>query len=409
MLLTKYIRRFDYRLYILGLGWVVSALGFAVSIPFMTIYFHSELNISMTRIGILFGVAAIIRALSQSLGGELSDKYGRYYPMVLAQLSRTIVFLVTAYAIYQDWGFYRVGALIILNSIFGALFQPAANATVADLVAPELRTDGYSIVRIAGNLGWALGPALGGFLAERSYALLFLLSGFMTLISSLVIAIFLRGIRAKADHRNEKFRFGDIFQYRGNELMFHFALALFVMYLVVSQFMAPLSVYIVDYMGLLKSQLGVIFAVNGFMVIVFQIPVTRMVKRYRLTTMLVMGAIIYAFGYLYIGLTGIFFGFVVAMIIITCGELLISPSALTIPANLAPPGRTGRYMGLYGLAVTLGWSMGPLFGGILMDLFKPEFIYYWVLVAGTALVAALIFGRFAGRIPLSLDLLRDRQ
>jgi MFS family permease len=409
MLLATYIRRFDYRLWILGLGWVVSALGFAVSIPFMTIYFHSELNISMTNIGIFFGVAAIIRALFQSLGGELSDKYGRYYPMVLAQVFRTVVFFVTAYAIYRNWGFYRIGALIILNSIFGSLFQPAANATVADLVAPELRTDGYSVVRVAGNLGWALGPALGGFLAERSFALLFLLSGCMTLISSLVIAVFLRGIRPRVDRINEKFRYRDIFQYRGNELMFQFALVLFIMYLVVSQFMAPLSLYVVDYMGLLKSQLGMIFAVNGFMVIVFQIPVTRLVKGFRLTTMLIVGAAIYTLGYFYIGLTAVFWGFVIAMVIITCGELLISPSALTIPANLAPPGRTGRYMGLYGLAVTLGWSMGPLFGGLLMDVFKPEFIYFWILVAGTALVAALMFGRFAGKIPLSYNLFRDRQ
>ncbi len=399
----NYFKKYDYRVWILGLGWIASAVGFAVAIPYLAIYFHSELGISMTKIGVFFGMAAIVRSSCQAIGGEISDKFGRYYPMVLSQFFRTITFLIVALAIYNDWGFWVIGGLIIFNSIFGAFFQPAANAAVADLVNIEQRTEGYSIIRIAANLGWSLGPALGGFLAEKSYALLFILSAGMTLMSSCIIAVFLKGIKT-GNRSNERFRIKDIFVLKGNELLLWHITFILILYLVVSQFMAPFSLYAVDFKGISKAQLGIIYGMNGLIVLLFQFPTTRLLRSTRLTMQLTLGAAIYAVGYFWIGLTASFAGFIIAIIIITIGENCVSPSALAITANLAPEGRTGRYMGIYGLAVTLGWSLGPLLGGVLLDLSNPQFMFTWTFIALLALVAAAGFGYMSNRIPAGLNL-----
>lgn len=401
--MLEYIKKFDHRLWVLAIGWVASAVGFAVAIPYLALYFHSELGISMIKIGVLFGIAAIVRSIAQALGGELSDRVGRYYPMVLAQFFRTITFLIIALAIYQEWGFYLIGGLIIFNSIFGAIFQPAANATVADLVSIENRTEGYSIVRVAGNFGWSLGPVLGGILSEKSFALLFLISAGMTLVSSLIISIFLRGIKP-SETNNESFHFRDIFTIRGNELLFRHVAYILVLYLVVSQFMMPFSLYSVDYMGISKTQLGIIYGINGLIVVLFQIPITRLLRSTRLTIQLTLGAVIYALGFLWVGLAASFVGFIIAIIIITIGENFVSPPALAITANLAPKGRTGRYMGIYGLAVTMGWSMGPLLGGMLLEYSNPDFIYAWGIVAALAMIAATGFGRMSRYIPHNLNM-----
>ncbi len=405
--MRKFLRKYDYRLWILSLGWFSSAVGFAVSIPFIAIYFHSELGVSLTRIGIFFGVAAIIRAFVQAIGGELSDRIGRYRLMVLAQIIRSFVFLATAYAIYYQWGFYSIGSLLILNSIFGALFQPAANATVADLVDKGNRTEAYAIVRASANLGWALGPAIGGFLAEYSYAVLFIMSGCMTLLSGCIIGIYLKGLELHSTN-DGAFKFKDIFSYRGNEQIFHFSLLILVLYLVIAQLMAPLSVYSVDLIGISKSQLGFLYTLNGLMVAVLQIPMTRLLRPLRLTTQLMLGSAIYALGYFMVGLSTAFSPFILAIVIITIGENMVSPPMLSITANLAPEGRIGRYMGIYGFAVTAGWSLGPLLGGTLLDWAAPQYIYAWSTISLVAIVASVGFLRMARMIPPELNRYRDK-
>jgi MFS family permease len=73
-------------------------------------------------------------------------------------------------------------------------------------------------------------------------------------------------------------------------------------------------------------------------------------------------------------------------------------------ANLAPEGRIGRYMGIYGFAVTAGWSLGPLVGGLLLDWAKPNFIYMWAAMGVLAIVAAIGFCSLEAHIPKELNI-----
>ncbi len=398
----QYFKKYDRRLWVLALGWIASAIGFSLVFPFLAIYFHSELGISMTKIGLFITVSALVRAVFQAFGGELSDRFGRYYLMVGAQFIRTIIFIFLAWSIYAGWGFYGIGALVVINSVFGALFQPAANATVADIVDKKHRTEAYSIVRVAGNLGWAIGPAIGGFLATKSYDILFLFAGCMTLISSSIIAVFLRGIRSHKQPQ-ESFKLKDMISYKNNESIFKHAALMLILYLVISQLITPLSLYTVDFIGISKKQLGFLFALNGLMVVLLQIPTTRLLRPIRLTIQLMLGSIIYAVGYFFVGLVSTFALFIVAIIIITTGENFVSPPALSITANLAPRGRTGRYMGIYGFAVTAGWSLGPVVGGTLLDIANPHFIYSWGAISILAIISAIGFGWLTGQIPPAIN------
>jgi MFS family permease len=402
----SFLRKFDHRLWILAGGWVASSFGFSLALPFISLYFHSDLGLSLTAIGLYFGISALIRAVFQAYGGELADKLGRYSLMVASQLIRSVTFLFIAYAVAHHWGFYPVAGLLIFNSIFGALFQPAANATVADLVGREERTEAYAIVRVAGNLGWALGPAVGGFLAVNSYGVLFIFSSIMTFVSGLVVAFFLRGVGYMGTVQ-DKFRLRDILYLKGSELILKHAGLIFVLYLVVAQLIAPFSLYAVDLVGISKTQLGLLFSLNGMMVTFLQIPTTRILRKVKLTTQLSIGAAIYAVGYFSVGLVSTFAFFIVAFAVITMGENFISPPALSITANLAPQGRTGRYMGIYGFSVTAGWSLGPLLGGILLDWFKPHFVYSWGVIALIAVLSSIGFRMLTAKIPSQLNLSRE--
>ncbi|MCP4632097.1 MAG: MFS transporter, partial [candidate division Zixibacteria bacterium] len=177
----------------------------------------------------------------------------------------------------------------------------------------------------------------------------------------------------------------------------------FVIYLVFAQLMAPFSLYTVDLIGISKAELGVLFMINGLIVAFFQLPTTHLLKNMRLTSQLALGSIIFSCGYIVVGLSATFILFILAIIIITLGENCVSPPALALTANLAPEGRTGRYMGIYGFAVTIGWSLGPLIGLTLLDSFKPNYLYAWMIISLLGIIAMIGFKLLSRMIPEDIN------
>ena len=396
-----YVSQFNSSLWILSLGWLVSAIGFAASMPFIAIYFHDEFGFSMTDIGLFFGVMALLRSTFQAIGGEVSDRMERKMILVYSQYIRSIAFFGLSLSIFFKWGFWWVAIFLLLNSIFGAIFQPVANAMVSDILPEKKRLDGYAITRSAGNLGWALGPAIGGFLATSSYALLFLISAIMTTVSGLIVWYFLKS--PETIKTTDQFKMKDLIAVKNDSnLAIHVSLQL-ILYLVVSQLIVPFSVYSVNIVGLSEAELGYLFSLNGLLVVLLQLPVTHFLSRFRLTSQISAGSFLYLVGY---GIMGIFIGFeyfMIAIIIVTFGEVFISPPSLTLTSRLAPEGRIGRYMGIHGFFLAAGWSIGPLYGGIILDQFPNNHMIAWLIISSLALVSMVGYQLFQKRLPLEFD------
>ena len=393
----QYLTRFDRNLWILSAGWFVSSIGFAVSIPFIAIYFHSSLHLSMAQIGLFFGVLATVRSIFQAIGGELADRLQRRQLLIHTQILRALGFVVLAGAVHFHGGFYAVASSLLLTAILGAIFQPVANAMVADILPEDQRLDGYAITRSALNLGWAVGPAMGGFLAAYSYGMLFFLSGVITLASGLIIIFFMHTPPNTIDV--ERFRFKDIVAIRQDSHLLHHATLIFLLYVVVSQLIAPLSVYAVEFIGLAEYQLGLLYTLNGLLVVVLQVPATRLLKRYRLTSQLALGAALYFVGYSLVGLGHQFGDLALAIVVVTIGEVIMSPPSLALTARLAPEGRVGRYMGIFGFSLAAGWSLGPLYGGMLLHFWGAYHAAAWLTIAALAIVAAIGYIGFGRRLP----------
>lgn len=382
---------FDRRIYVLGLGWLVTAAGFAMVIPFMSIYFYQELGLSMSKIGLFFGFTAILRAIPQPFAGWLSDRFGRVPIMGWSQILRSVTFAGVGYAIIQDAGFWTIAVIISLNYILGAVLHPAANAMVADIVSKEQRIDAFAFLRIAGNLGWAIGPMLGGFIAHRSYGALFIVAGLVALISGLYFLFFLKETPRAGDAEDGDFKIGDMINLRRDGLLLQHCLISFLLFLVVAQFIAPLSVYSVDTIGISRAELGWLYTINGGMVVLLQISISQLFKKMRLTNQLAVSSLIYAGAYLLIsraaGLEGLIFG----MVILTTAEMINSPPSVTLVANLSPSDKYGQYMGIYGMFQMAGWSLGPTLGGFLFDMFSWQLNLMWVAIAAMAIVSGILY------------------
>lgn len=399
--LRRYVNKFDSRLWVLVFGWFVAAIGFSASMPFLSIYFREKLGLSTSEIGLFFGGIAVFRVISQAVGGEMSDRIGRHALIVHSQTLRAASFIVIGAAIAYAWGFWAVAVLFALNSIFGSLYMPAVNAMVADILPPEKRLDGYAIAHTASNLGWAAGPAIGGLIAHESYAVLFYFSGLFAFVSA---AIFRFRLKTPAVTPNaERFKLADLLAVKEDKHLAAHAGFTLLLYLVVAQLVVTLSLYTVTIVGISEAQLGKLYSLNGLLVVCLQIPMTRMLQNVRLTSQLAAGSLLYFIGYSMFGYLVGYHYFMLAVAIVTVGEVMISPPGMTLTSRLAPPGKLGRYMGIRGFCETAGWSLGPLWGGYLLDSFGGNSVMAWFMIASLAVIACGGFWLLGRRLPRQVN------
>ena len=423
----------------LFLGRMLGSLGFSITVPFLAIYLHGERHVSMSAIGGMFFIAAIAGAAAQIVGGEWADRRGRKIVMVVAQAGRAIVFAAMGLAALKAADFGVFVALTCGSAFFGRLFEPPSGAMIADVTEGAQRAEAYGIMRVAGNFGFALGPAIGGFLAALSYAALFFLSAGIILFSGVMMAMVVRETLPRDRRRGAEAGIGDDLpppvasaeagvvgpvlaapaigparRRRGFDLASALAtlqdgrflrhcLGCLALFTVLGQLMVTFSVYAVDWCGLSKPQLGWIYSVNGALVVLIQFPVVRLLAPYRMTTALIGGSVLFAVGYGMMGWVGSFVALTLAMVIVTLGEVTAVPATMNLTANFANEETRGRYMGVYGLFNSFGWSLGPLVGGLLLDASNRISWIPWSVIALLCLFAALGFWDLRGRLSRGMD------
>jgi len=395
-------RSFDRRVWVLFASQLIASIGFSVVIPFLAIYFHDRLGVSMSLVGTVFLSLALMGAIGQLIGGLLADRFGRRRVMLLSVSIRAVIFAMVSLAIASSQGFFAISALVVVSFLMGSMFEPAANAMVADVVEPGRRLEAFSLLRIGVNIGWAVGPMMGGFLAAVSYSSLFLLTALTGAISATLICLWIE----ESIHRQLKggdLRLRELASIRRDTNFTIFCVASFVMFIVVSQMSSTLSVFSNEQVGLPEVEIGYLYSINGLMVVLLQFPIARCLGRFRMSRALVMGAVVYAVGYFLVGIAPAFIFMALCMTIITLGELIVSPSSMNLVAKLSPENERGRYMGVFGLSGAMGWSLGPFIGGVLIDTVVDRPLLLWGTIALISIIAAAVYAALGRRIGTDLD------
>jgi MFS family permease len=383
---------YDRRLWILYTGFVVSSMGFSMVVPFVSLYFHEELGIPMSLVGAFFLVTAVLRASFQAYAGDLSDRVGRVRLMFAGQAGRAVLFGVMAAAVAARLNFWAASGILALSYIAGSFFQPVANAAVADLVERDRRLEAYSLLRVANNLGWGVGPMLGGFVSEIGYAWLFVLGSLASAVSAWLIRRHLtETLPPPSETTRAREGFGDILTVRHDRRLIVFLAFTFFLFTAMSQWISTLPLYASSELGTSRHQLGLMFGMNGLMVVAFQLPVTRAVRRLGLPGAMALGSLVYTVSFIGLSAAGVFWHLLAGMAALTLGELIATPASIAMVSALAPPDRMGRYMGLYSLIASFSWSAGPFVGGVLLDLWIDRPLLLWSVVGSFGAVAAAGF------------------
>ncbi|WP_374713419.1 MDR family MFS transporter [Symbiobacterium terraclitae] len=363
--LRAYVDAYPRMLWFLAIGSFLNSTGASFIWPLTTIYIHEHLGRSMTVAGTVLLLHSAGAMLGQLAGGWGYDRIGPRPVMLGGLFAATAVTAVLGQT--SSWPVYV--ACMVLYGIALALPLSPVGAMLAR-VWPGQGRRAFNFNYVASNLGVAAGTALGGVLADRSFALAFGGASVLFLLYGLFAAAFIREERVRAGDVRE----GDG---RGREaapegpVPWPPIIALFVAYLCITlvygQWQTGNSIRTQE-LGFGLSAFSVLWTLNGVLIFAGQPVLSLIVRRMRRpTAQMVAGVALLAlaFGVL---LTSDRYGiFVLSMVLLTFGEMLVWPVIPATVARLSPPSKRGRLQGLILSGQTVGRMLGPLLGGMLYD------------------------------------------
>jgi len=364
------------------LGSFVDSLGGALVFPFFTLYVSRRFGVNMTGLGLLIGVFAITNLLGGILGGALADRVGRKSTLLMGLVVSGLSSLLMGWA-----NSLRMLSLsILVVGLFAEAGGPARQAMVADLLPEQQRAQGFGLLRVVHNLAVVIGPAIGGLLAASSFLWLFIGDAVTSLLTAILVAVVLRETRPDSDSGADP---GNLLQtLRGYGIVLSdrpfmaFMLMSMLVMMVSLQMNTSLPVYLSDAHGVSAQGFGYLLTLNASMVVLLQFWVTRRIRPYPALQVAALGGALYGMGYALYGVVATYALFLVAMAIVTMGEMVIFPTIQALAAQLSPVDMRGRYLAAFGFSWAIPAMVGPVLVGWIMDNADPRWAWYAAGVAG---------------------------
>ena len=381
----------------LCVAWTFNQLAYAIVYPFIPIYLKTERKIPYSTVGLIFPLMGAMVVLSPMLFGPLTDKIGRRSMMNFGQFARAALFVVMAYMTYVHAPFWIFAVVLMLNTAVGVAFQIGADAYLADITSEAERPGYYSRIRIGFNLGWALGPMIGAFFARTPFWVFFLITAVLCGVGGVFTQLFCRypaGFTPPARNRREGKNSGSVLPiiWQQKRILF-LLLGAVMLFSLTSQLYSTLSVYSTETVRIGKEALGLIYSMNGFLVILLQLPVTLALERLRIPLKYRMyaGTLLYIAGYFSLGFCGNAWMIAGAVMVLTFGEMMMLPSLYTAFSNETVPENAGRILAALSLFRGIGYAVGPWFGAQLFQYLKSPVMLWGALTTFAAVALGFFF------------------
>jgi predicted MFS family arabinose efflux permease len=376
---------FSREIWILAIITFINRAGTMV-LPFLSKYLKEDLHYSYGEVGwimVSFGIGSM---LGSWLGGKLSDKIGFYKVMIFSLFTSGLLFFVLQF-ITSFWGLC-LGMFSIMT--IADMFRPAMFVSLGAYAKPENRTRALTLVRLAVNLGFAAGPALGGLIIMGiGYKGLFWADGATCIVSILIFWLLVK----------EKTKSVYIDKEHPGEILTHsvfkdkpfwiFLFTSFITAMIFFQIFTTLPLYHHDRYGLTEFQTGLLMTLNGLMIFFLEMPIVSIFERKKVNKVkiIVWGSLLMAASY-YTLLIDVWAGMlVVSIIFITFGEMFAFPFSNSFAMSRAPKGHEGRYMALYTMSFSFAHIMSSKTGMELIGHFGYK--ANWIVMGSLGVVAAL--------------------
>ncbi len=367
----RVVARFPRPVRVLLFGTLVNKLGTFI-LPYLALVLLRDFRLAegeAAKLLFAYGAGTLVSVLA---GGVLTDRLGRRPTLLVSLFGSGLLAVAMGFA-----PALRVLVPLLLAFAFvGELYRPAAAAVIGDLLPSTERASGFAGLRMAVNLGWAAGVALGGVFADWSWRLLFVGDGLTTLaygaivyfhipdtrpmpISTVAAPVAVPAAAAAEPSAPSGSRLAPVRHPLSDGVFLRVMAAAFLFSLVFASNLSvfPLTVTLGAHYP--AKVYGALVAVNGLLVAAFEVTLVARLRRFRRLRVAALGNVLCAGGFGMLGLVMHWSWFLVAVLVFTAGEILASPQAMSFVADWAPPSARGRYLSLYQASWSIAFAVNP--------------------------------------------------
>ncbi|MED3622802.1 MDR family MFS transporter [Neobacillus thermocopriae] len=359
-------------LWLLIIGMAVNVIGSSFLWPLNTIYIHDHLGKSLSVAGIVLMLNAGATVIGNLVGGNLFDKIGGYKSILLG-IAISLIALI-GLTFWHGWPTYVI-FLTIVGVGTGIIF-PAMYA-MAGSVWKEGGRKSFNALYVAQNVGVAIGTALGGIVAEYSFQLIFLANTVMYILFLFIAVFGYRSITVKSSNQQAVNNKSVTVTNRANlQALLILCFGYLLCWVAYVQWTTTIASYMQD-VHISLSQYSFLWTVNGALIVLVQPLLNGVLKHLSISlkVQILIGIAFFIVSFFIASKAEIFTGFLTAMIIVTIGEMFIWPAVPTIAFTLSPGGREGFYQGIVNSTATCGRMIGPLLGGMVVDLYNMSALF----------------------------------
>lgn len=360
-------------------------------LPFLGVYMTAHLKFSLENAGIVLSFYGIGSVLGSWLGGYLTDKFGEYYIQSWSLfLSAPIFLIIPLFDSVEMLAF-----LIFLQSTISDTFRPANSVAITKYARPENLTKAFSLNRMAINLGFSIGPALGGILSGISYNFLFIVNFIGALTAGIIYVIFFRR-RNKIFREKKKLAPETIIKKTGKSPYKDYPFLLYSLLCTIFavcffQFFNTIPLFYKEVGKLSQSTIGFILGYSGFIIVLLEMPLVSIAERtLKISQILFLGIFFAGLSYLILVFGSSIPLLLLSMTILSVSEIWALPFMSTVTALRSENGNKGAYMGLNGIAFSFSFIITPFLGTYVVSQFGFDTL--WIgSFAVLALSAILIY------------------
>lgn len=349
--------------WVLALVMLINRSGSMV-VPFLSVYLTISLGFDISQAGILlslFGLGSIVGAFA---GGWLTDKFGHFWVQFMSLVVGGSLFFVVA----QLVEFVQLGIGIFTISAISEMLRPANASSVAFYARPENITRAFSLNRMAINLGYSVGPAIGGILASFSYKLLFIADGVTCILAGILFFFYFRNRKGNESATPDAKPKPSAWKALADVRFVLFVLLVLSFATVFFQLFMTLPLYYKEVYQLTETKIGLLIGLNGLLVFLLEMVIVYSLgEKISIRRLIMFGSLLNGLGFVVLNIVYAEAILYVAVLVISLAEIFAMPFMATYTVQSSGEGSRGIYMGMYSFAYSAAFVLAPALGTRIVD------------------------------------------
>ena len=353
-------------------------------IPFLSLYLTEDLHFEPKDVGWIMTAFGLGSFVGSWLGGKLTDKIGYYKVMVRSLLTTGLLFIGLQFL--NTFASLCLGIFLVM--LVADMFRPAMFVALSAYSKPENKTRSVTLIRLAINLGFSAGPAVGGLIiTTMSYSGLFWVDGITCILATLLLIRVLHPKKAKTldtvINENPQSAYKD-------KAFWIFLVSMTLFGIIFLQYFSTMPIYYKDIHKLTELEIGLLLGLNGAFIFLLEMPLIKWLENIKMSkaTLMLIGAFLTAMSFLVLNMTPWIGILLIGMLFMTVGEMIAFPFSNAFAMERAKKGNQGEYMALYTISFSIAHIFGHNAGMQLVD--TIGFDHTWYIMTGLGIICALL-------------------